>query len=105
MNDSGREAFLLQFNLLQKMVPVNDNDLIYCHTSYGPWFGGGDPDFYCSDNCNSNNISYANFPTIYNLKGPQKYTKGQESYAAFCGATNGYRFKVEEYEVFAVHYK
>ena len=56
------------------------------------------------DNCNSNNSSYANFPYTYNWEGPQKYSNGQQSYTAFSGATSGYNFRVEEYEVFAVHY-
>ena len=85
------------------MTAVNDNNLIYCGSDYGPRFGGG-ADLHIVDNCNSNNTSSANFPTTYNWEGPQKYSKGQQSYTAFSGATSGYNFRVEEYEVFAVHY-
>ena len=97
VNDSGRRAFLLQLDLLQKMVPVSDKNLIYCHTTLGPAFGGGSPDIWASDNCNTSNTSWANFPTNYNVEGPNKYTNSQASYTAMCGATNGYNFKVTEY--------
>ena len=103
VNSSSGEVFLLQLDSQQKMTAVNNNKLICCHSSYGPIFGGG-ADLSIHNNCNSNNYSYANFPTTYNLEGPKKYINGQQSYTAFCGSTNGYNFRVEEYEVFAVHY-
>ena len=85
------------------MTAVNDDNLIYCRSDYGPTFGGGH-DLYIANNCNSNSSSHANFPNTYNWEGLQKYSNGQQSYTAFSGATSGYNFRVEEYEVFAVHY-
>ena len=74
--------------------------MIYCDNRYGPTFGGGH-DLYLSDNCNTNNDSFSNFPFTYNLEGPVKYTKNQEDYATFTGK---YRFKVTDYEVFKIVY-
>jgi hypothetical protein len=85
------------------MVPNSDSNLIYCHTGYGPAFGGGF-DIYLCDNCNSSNSSAANFPHSYNVDGPNKYANGQASYTALIGATNGYNFRATEYEVFQVIY-
>jgi len=84
------------------MTAVSDSNLIYCNNSYGPTFGGYD--LVINNNCNSNTDSYADFPSTYNWEGLQKYSNGQQSYTAFSGATSGYNFRVEEYEVFAVHY-
>ena len=103
VNDSGRKSFLLQLDLLQKMVPNHDNYLIYCGTSYGPIFGDGH-DIVISDSCNTNNNSNSNFPHRYNITGPNPYTNGQPSYTAFSGATANYNYKVTQYEVFQVIY-
>jgi hypothetical protein len=102
VNDKERRAWLLQLDLLQKMVPQSDSSLIYCNSSYGPTFGGGH-DLYIADSCHANN-SYTDFPGSYNREDGSKYTRGQESYTAFTGATGGYFFKVREYEVFRVVY-
>ena len=42
-------------------------------------------------------MSHAKFPTSYNCEGPNKYVRNQDSYRAFSGATEGYKFRVEEY--------
>ena len=103
VSDGGMKSFIMQLDLLQKMVPNSGSNLICCHTSSGPIFGGGH-DIYISDNCNTNNSSYSNFPTRYNITGPTPYTQGQPSYTAFSGATANKNYKVTQYEVFQVIY-
>jgi hypothetical protein len=103
VNDKERRAWLLQLDLLQKMVPQSDDHLIYCNSSWGPIFGSGH-DLKIANSCHANNNSCANFPTSYNREDGSKYTNGQESYTAFSGATGGKNFKVREYEVFRVVY-
>jgi hypothetical protein len=83
------------------MVPTGDNNLIYHRADYGPTFGNGH-DIHICNGCNTNGSSYANFPTHYNIEGPNKYTRDQNSYKAFSGAMINYHFKVTEYEVFQV---
>ena len=99
----GKQTYLLQLDIKQKYIPVSDKNLIYCHNGYGPTFGGGH-DLYISNNCDTNNSSYCNFPTIYNGEGPHRYNNNQISYQAICGATNGKNFIVTDYEVFQVIY-
>ena len=84
------------------MIPLGDNNLIRCTNTYGPTFGGYD--IYICNNSNINGSSYANFPTNYNIQGPNIYVNDQPSKTAFCGATNGHNFKVIEYEVYQVIY-
>ena len=48
-----KRVFLIQLDLRQKMVPVSENKLIYCHIGYGPTFGGGH-DLRLSDKCDIN---------------------------------------------------
>ena len=70
--DSARNTFILQLDLLQKMIPTSDNHLIDCHPSYGPSFGCWD--IWICDNCNTNNGSYGRFPRTYNIEGSNRYT-------------------------------
>ena len=103
LSDGGMRAFLFSLDRKEKYVPVCGDYLIFRHSSYGPIFGSGS-DLWLADSCNNNNSSYANFPTSYN-RAEDKITKSQESYANFSGATNGYHFRVVEYEVFQVQYQ
>lgn len=41
---------------------------------------------------------------MYNCEGDNKYNRSQDSYKLFSGATDGYKFRVIEYEVFKVIY-
>ena len=65
--DGGKRSFLLSFDLKDKMVPINGNNLIFCNGNYGPAFGGGHDLMIC-DRCHENNGSYANFPYSYNTE-------------------------------------
>ena len=58
-----------------------------------------------TDRCNQNNNSYASFPTCYNTTKEKKYVNNQESYKMFSGATEGNKFRVEEYEVYRILYE
>lgn len=87
VNDADRLAYLLQLDLHEKMTPTTNNNLINCHISYGPLFGGG-TDFGMQDNCHKLR-SYGNFPTSYNREGPVPYYKNPETYKAFTGSSNG----------------
>ncbi len=80
------------------LIQGHEQNAIWDHISYGPVYGGYD--LVIVDNCNQNNKSYANLPTSYNCG--SKYEKNQQSYTLFSGATNGYNFRVIEYEVFEV---
>ena len=66
VKDAGKNAFLLQLNRQEKYVPQNKNHLILCGNGFGPTFGGGN-DLTISNDCNSNNYSYSNFPVTYNF--------------------------------------
>ena len=61
----------------------------YCHSGYGPIFGGAS-DIAVFDNCNSNNCSSTGFPASYD----DSLGKGTET---FTGAD---KFTVSEIEVF-----
>ena len=104
MNDAGKKAFLLQLNRREKYVPQNENKLIYCDNGFGPTFGVGN-DLRIWDDCNSNNNSYSNFPVTYNFEGSNKIVNNQQSWTNFSGATNGYNFRVVDYEVFRVVFR
>lgn len=59
-------AFLLQVDLMEKMVPVSSRlRLVESFPEFGPVFGQG-CDLFIGDCCNYGN-AYANFPTSYNL--------------------------------------
>jgi hypothetical protein len=76
-----------------------ENNAIYDKFDWGPVFGNGF-DLYIANKCNQNSDSGANFPSSYNRG--SKYQYNQQSWTLFSGATNGYKFKVVEYEVFEV---
>ena len=104
VHDAGKKAFLLQLNRREKYVPQNGNNLINCNNGYGPTFGGGF-DLFISNDCNSNNNSYSDFPNNYNFEGSNKIVNNQQSYTNFSGATNECNFRVVDYEVFRVMFK
>jgi len=80
VDDEERKTFLLQLDLQQKLVPMQDTNLITVKPGYGPYFGGeGGNDLRIVDRCNTNRNSQANFPTSYNLDGANKYVKNDES--------------------------
>ena len=83
---------MLSFDLKEKLLPINQNDLIYCHVSYGPTFGNFDLVLY--DACHNNRNSYANFPIQYNKEGENKYVNNQGTHKLFCGATSDRNFRV-----------
>ena len=99
VNDAKRKAFIFSLDMLEKFVPQGDNYLIQNKNSYGPTFGGG-ADIYIGDKCNIEKNSRANFPYTYNREGGNKLGNNQTTWTMFSGATNGYKFKVVEYEVF-----
>ena len=68
---------------------------IYCGSSYGPIFGGGN-DLRISDNANSNTNSYTKFG--YTYQPPSGYSYGSSNtYALLAGS---YYFRPSEVEVF-----
>ena len=85
LNDASRRAFLLQLDLQEKMVPVSDNNILYCCKNLGPLFGGGNPDFGILQDSNTKK-SRGNFPTAYNKEGDNKYVNGKDSFKAFTGS-------------------
>jgi hypothetical protein len=91
--------------MMEKMIPLSDDYLIYCCEQWGPTFGGPNLDLCIMDKCNLNSGSFANFPTAYNREGSNKYEPGQETYEMFSGAREGSNFKIIEYEVFKVEYE
>jgi len=101
--DSAKKSFLLQVDLHEKYVPVDSTSLICCNDTCGPIFGKGSRDIYIPDSCNYT-LSHGKFPSGYNKEGPEKYVQDQESYTVFTGATNGFKFRPVEYEVFRVIY-
>jgi len=84
---TGSNGFI--FSLDDKSIYYNKNSNynIYCHSSYGPTFGGGH-DFYLCDNCNSKNSSYDSSGHSYETNG-KKY--------ALAGTSS---FLVKDYEVY-----
>ena len=64
----------------------DSNYNIYCHSNYGPTFGGGH-DFLISDNCDKNNESDDHSGNSYDTKG-KKYALAGREY-----------FYVEEYKI------
>ncbi len=98
--DQQKKCFLFSVDLKQKMDIVDINKAAYNSKTYGPTFGGGH-DLYLSDACNANKNSRSTFPYSYNFTA-KPYTNNQQSWTAFCGATNGNYFGVTEYEVYRV---
>jgi hypothetical protein len=101
VRDERRRAFLLSFDQAEKYVPQSGQQLIYCHPSSGPAFGGGN-DLIIADGCNVNYNSGAAFPWAYNREGSNKIPNCQQSCTDFSGATADCFFRVVEYEVFHV---
>ena len=54
----GANGFIFSLDNNEIYYNKNSNYNIYCHSSYGPTFGGG-PDFGIYDNCDKNNKSYS----------------------------------------------
>ena len=77
-----------------KLKNANSNQGVYCHTSYGPTFGGGH-DIYISNNPSSDNSCYSNYGHSYESKGLSYSTTQAQSHLA-----GSYNFKVLEIEVF-----
>ena len=94
-------CFIFSLDLKEKFIPFNGKELIYCHSNFGPTFGGG-YDIYISDRCNETNDSYAYFPSRYNRPGVKQLQRNQETYRQFVGEEEGYNMQIEEYEVFKV---
>ena len=99
VNDASRRSFVFSLDLKEKFIPQQDNKLIYRDRRYGPIMGD---DIGISDECNKNSSSKAYFPNVYNRAGHAKIERNQNSYQMFSGATNGYGFRVSEYEIFKV---
>ena len=64
--DANRRTFLLQLDLLQKLIPLKDSWLIFCHNKFGPVFGEG-VDLWIGDNCNSGYKSGCRVGETYNI--------------------------------------
>ena len=97
--DPSLASFVFSMDLREVFRLKDANKAIYCHTGYGPIFGGGH-DMYISDGCNGNNNSGCSFPHSYDGNG--KYEKNQQAWTALTGSTNSNYFKVLEYEVYQV---
>ena len=89
---SGSNGFIFSFD--DKSIYYNKNSSyeIYCHSNYGPTFGGGH-DFYICDNCNSSNSSYNNSDNSYNTNGKK------------CAMAGTYNFLVKDYEVYQLEFE
>jgi hypothetical protein len=95
--DNSQQSFLFSVkhphNSESKSFPlVNSTHTIYCGSSYGPVFGGGN-DIHVVDRCNENTKSYTNLGTSYRndtgLNGTEVFTGEQY-------------FQVKEIEVFSI---
>jgi len=83
------------------LIQGKEQCAIYDDCNWGPIYGGGNGnDLAIADKCNQNNNSRAYFPTSYNCG--SKYENNQQSWTLFSGATDGFNFRVIEYEVFEV---
>ena len=102
MNHMNKKAFLMQLDKREKMVPLRHNRLIRCNNKVGPDFGSCD--LTLTDRCNTNSTSFGDFPSTFNREGCPYKPDVQESWTAFTGTKSGYKFRVEEYEVFRVIY-
>ena len=83
---TGSNGFIFSLDNNEIYYNKNSNNNIYCHSSYGPTFGGHD--FYICDSCNSSNNSYDGSGCSYETNG-KKY--------ALAGSNN---ILVRDYEVF-----
>ena len=89
---SSSKGFIFSLDDKSIYYNKNSNSEIYCHSSYGPTFGGG-KDFYICDNCNSKNSSYDHSGHSYETNG-KKY--------AMAGT---YNFLVKDYEVYQLEFE
>ena len=83
---SGSYGFLFSLDLKEIYYNQNSSYNIYCHSSYGPYFGSGD--FYIGDNCNSGYNSCDSSNNCYNTNSKTYALAGHSS------------FIVEDYEVY-----
>ena len=83
---NGSNGFLFSLDNNEIYYNKDNRYNIYCHSSYGPCFGGG-ADLYICDSCNSSNSS-ENSGTYYETNGKQYALAGSNS------------FLVRDYEVF-----
>ena len=83
----GSNGFIFSLDNNEIYYNKNNQNNIYCTSSYGPAFGGGH-DFYICDSCNSNNSSYDSSGSSYETNGKQYALAGSSS------------FLVRDYEVF-----
>jgi hypothetical protein len=95
--DTTGKSFLFSLknprNSEPKIFPIsNQTYAIYCHSSYGPNFGGT-ADIYVADNCNQNTTSSTNVGTYY--RNDTRIPNNQ----VFAGQAN---FQVKEIEVFSI---
>ena len=91
--DNSGKSFLLQVDLKQKMTLTQPQNAIYCHSKYGPTFGGGH-DIYVNSGGSG---GYTNFGYSYNL--PPGYTSGQSNTQSYlAGSYSGW--VTTEIEVF-----
>ena len=93
-------AFLIQLDRREKMVPVRMNRLICCDRRFGPIFGMRD--LAIGDQCDLEKTSETDFPCTFNREGSPYPREAQESRQIFTGVEVGRRFLVEEYEVYRV---
>ena len=99
-------SFLLSLDMMKKMEIVDRKKAILCSTGDGPIFGQG-YDICIRDQCNLQNEAnpcYANFPESYNHSSKYKM-KVQKTWSEFCGAVNGCKFRVLEYEVYRIEWE
>ena len=82
----GPYSFIFSFDNKKIYYNKNGSNSIYCHSSYGPYFGSS-PDFYICNGCNSSNSS-ENMGNCYENDG-KKYP--------LTGSNN---FLVSDYEVY-----
>jgi hypothetical protein len=61
VNDEGKHAFLLSFDMGEKFVPQRAEQLIECYPNWGPTFGKDD--IYIANDCTKTSILLPNFPT------------------------------------------
>jgi hypothetical protein len=96
--DNSQQSFLFSVKDPRNGDPrsfplVNSSaEAIYCHSSYGPTFGGGH-DIHVADGCNANTSSYTY------LGGSCRNGTGLSRGQVFTGE---YTFQVKEIEVFAI---
>ena len=98
-----KNDFYYQLDLNKKYVPVDENSLICSNNTCELKFDKGSRDIYIP-NSRYQTFSLCKFHSGYNKEGTERYVQGQESYTAFKGATNGFKFRPVEYEVFRVIY-